>query len=465
MRKLLLLGLLSAALTAPMALYAQATATPTPAGDNSMGGSMGGNMQTMGSSADATVIEIGGTVTGELTEDAPNALYRFSGEEGQSVTITLTSEDFDSYLILQDADGNVIETNDDGAGNLNSLISFTLPSSDDFFIVVETYGHYNGGEPIAGAYELSLVVVEIDVIEFGETVEGELTESALESLYVFRADEGDTVTITLRSDVFDCYLILQDPDGYEVAYNDDGAGNLDSRIGPITLSVAGEYRIIATSLSRTATGPYSLTLEQVDLIPAEIGSPITGELGSGVSQVFYSFEGNSGDVFDFSVESDIDTNITLNDPYNYFVAADEDGGAGVNPELTNVVLNSTGVYTLIVSSSFGDEGTFTLNISRAELPSLSDGPQTISFSSNVTSRSLALEASAGDRVTLTIEADGNASPSVDIYQAGSSLAYASANYVEGFSVTFTVPSDGDVQVNLSEYSYANVRLTVTAEIE
>jgi len=32
-------------------------------------------------------------------------------------------------------------------------------------------------------------------------------------------------------------------------------------------------------------------------------------------------------------------------------------------------------------------------------------------------------------------------------------------------VTFTVPSDGNVQVNLSEYSYANVRLTVTAEIE
>ncbi|MEL6524483.1 MAG: hypothetical protein AAFQ07_02135, partial [Chloroflexota bacterium] len=45
-------------------------------------------------------------LTGELTDDEPFVEYLFVGTEGQEVTITLDSEDFDTYLFLVDEDGN-----------------------------------------------------------------------------------------------------------------------------------------------------------------------------------------------------------------------------------------------------------------------------------------------------------------------------------------------------------------------
>jgi serine protease Do len=54
--------------------------------------------------------------------------YSFQGTQGQSVTLTLQSSSFDTYLILLDANGNKIAENDDvSSENLNSQIQVTLP--------------------------------------------------------------------------------------------------------------------------------------------------------------------------------------------------------------------------------------------------------------------------------------------------------------------------------------------------
>lgn len=44
-------------------------------------------------------------------------------EQGQTVTITLSSEDFDSFLVVR-SPGGVETSDDDGAGNLNSRAVF-----------------------------------------------------------------------------------------------------------------------------------------------------------------------------------------------------------------------------------------------------------------------------------------------------------------------------------------------------
>ncbi len=70
--------------------------------------------------------------------------YTFSGTEGQSVTITMTSEDFDTVLSLVGPDGQDVAFNDDYARSLNSTIVITLPSTGSYKIVTRSFSG-NGG--------------------------------------------------------------------------------------------------------------------------------------------------------------------------------------------------------------------------------------------------------------------------------------------------------------------------------
>ncbi len=79
----------------------------------------------------STPIGLGETVSGTLSENETRAVYTFQGSGGTTVTITLMSDDFDAYLVLQDSAGSTLAEDDDSAGQLNSLISFALPADGE----------------------------------------------------------------------------------------------------------------------------------------------------------------------------------------------------------------------------------------------------------------------------------------------------------------------------------------------
>jgi len=459
MRKFLAFFLLLALAALPLAVFAQETPTPIPGADEPT------PIAEPTEIPEPTRIEIGDTVEGELTEESPNSFYIFSASEGDVVSITHVSEDFDSYLVLTDSDGNVIAVDDDGAGNLDSRIDYTVEEDGDYIIIVESYSHYNGSGFSEGAYILTLSTIEQEVIEYGETVDGELTAAALEQLYVFTGSAGDVVSITLMSDAFDSYLFLDDPDGYELSYNDDGAGNLNSRIGPLTLPYTGTYTIRATSFSRSATGPFTLSLDRVQMEQIEVGDTVTVEFTPDMTQYYFSFEGNTGEAINVTVIGDLDTNLTINDPYNYYLISDEDGGPGKNPEILDYVLNTSGTFTMILGNPFGGEGPVEVTFTLSEIPSLDDGPVTLNFTSSAYTRSVNYTAEAGQTLRLIVQSTGGQiSPSVDIYDSDSySIAYASSSYISELSFVFTVATDGELQINISDYSYNNTSVIVSIE--
>ncbi|MFN8378926.1 MAG: PPC domain-containing protein [Anaerolineae bacterium] len=410
----------------------------------------------------ATPISAGDTVSGTLTSNAPSSLYSFQGEAGTSVRITLVSEDFDCYLVLSDSNGNVLATDDDSAGNLDSRIDFAVPADGEYLIEATSFAAHNGSTPVTGSYTLSLNTVEIETIEYGETVQGTLTNDALSQLFTFTAAPGDSVIIRLESDDFDSYLRLNDASGVEVAYNDDGAGNLNSLIGPIALAQGGVYTINASSLSGSSTGNFTLSLSAANVQPITVGEPLNGELTPSDNKAFFTLDGHAGDTISISVTSSIDTNVAVNDPSNYQVAFDEDGGKGNNPEITDLVLTSDGTYTIVVGSAFNETGEFELLVERAELPSLNDGPVTLSYNSSTTTRVIQYTAEAGEVLRLTIASTNGQqiNPSVDASQNGSQVYYASANYVTELSSVFTVPSSGDITLTISDYSYDNRQVEI-----
>jgi Bacterial pre-peptidase C-terminal domain len=83
--------------------------------------------------------------SGELT-DSDEALesdnsrfdvYLIQGEANQTITIELSSGDFDPFLMLLDSDGQSIAQNDDiSPTDTNSFLTTTLPSSGTYLVVV-----------------------------------------------------------------------------------------------------------------------------------------------------------------------------------------------------------------------------------------------------------------------------------------------------------------------------------------
>jgi hypothetical protein len=139
--------------------------------------------------------------------------FAFQGEAGQIVTATLVSSDFDSYLELWDVNGTVIASDDDSAGDLDSLLSFELPYSGLYYLAARSYdrtgmGAYtltvslSGGQPnnsvivnpSAGSLDFSYVVWE----------EFELISGFTPDPYGMSVDGAGDGAISLAADPYNC---------------------------------------------------------------------------------------------------------------------------------------------------------------------------------------------------------------------------------------------------------------------
>jgi hypothetical protein len=67
-------------------------------------------------------------------------VWTFQGAGGQTVTIDVRSDEFDTYGQLLNAAGDRLAEDDDSGGALNSRITFTLPASGQYQIVVNNFG-------------------------------------------------------------------------------------------------------------------------------------------------------------------------------------------------------------------------------------------------------------------------------------------------------------------------------------
>ncbi|HET6671461.1 MAG TPA: Ig-like domain-containing protein [Pyrinomonadaceae bacterium] len=110
-------------------------------------------------------------------------------------------------------------------------------------------------------------------ISLGQTINGSHAETDCAApignrndSYLFDANAGEPIAITMTAGFFDTRLILMDPNGAVIASDDNGNGGTDSRIpagsGFMTLPSSGTYTIVATSavVGLVAGGPYALTL-------------------------------------------------------------------------------------------------------------------------------------------------------------------------------------------------------------
>ena len=78
--------------------------------------------------------------------------YPLDGSAGDSFTIILESQDFDTFLAIMDREGNIIEQNDDiNEEDSNSRLKITLPDNGSYSVIVNAYDQ--GGK---GSYVLTV---------------------------------------------------------------------------------------------------------------------------------------------------------------------------------------------------------------------------------------------------------------------------------------------------------------------
>ena len=106
---------------------------------------------------EARTVELDDTVEATLSANdardmngTPAHFYQVEAEAGQGVELVMTSEDFDCYLDVYDAFGELMQMNDDGGTGTNARVTFTFPQTGTYTIVARSYG---GG---AGDYVLEV---------------------------------------------------------------------------------------------------------------------------------------------------------------------------------------------------------------------------------------------------------------------------------------------------------------------
>ncbi len=318
-------------------------------------------------------------------------VFTFDVAEAARVSLSLSSLEFDTYLLVYDENCDVVGVNDDcRAGDL-SLSCLTLDlEAGAYFVAVNSYSPEQ-----TGLYQLSAacrtdfsfcddciagpISCDGQVAGFLEMEDCPLVDDgSFIDLYTFEVTVPGPVIIDLASQEFDSFLRLYNRDCEEVAVDDDGAEGSNSRM---TLDLeACTYVVGVNSYSNGEVGAYELSIRCPDVRlcrDCEVGSIACGEMVDGFLEDgdCALADGTLIDSYTFTLErtsnvsitlrsADFDTALNLSDNFCETFLNNEDCDPG-NFEVScieSVILNP-GTYTIGASSAgAGESGLYQLEV-------------------------------------------------------------------------------------------------------
>lgn len=206
------------------------------------------------------------------TRNQPCKIYMVKLQKGKTYVIDMASVDFDTYLRLENTKGDQVAEDDDSGGGINGLdaqIVYT-PEKDDAFKIVATRFAEGTGNFTLTVREVTYKTGKAQTLNNGQLkIESKLTNDDTEDvlgpknrykIYTVKMVAQRTYTIDLVSTDFDAFLRLTDGQFRKLAEDDDGGGDLNSRI-VFMPKTDGDYHIIATSLDGQL-GSYTLTVRE-----------------------------------------------------------------------------------------------------------------------------------------------------------------------------------------------------------
>jgi hypothetical protein len=336
----------------------------------------------------ARTITVGRSVSDSLSDadpalrsrHAPYHVWTLAGRRGRRLLLDLTSSDFDAYLVVRDAEGAMVGSDDDSGEGQNARLHVVLPRDGTYLIIVTGFG-----EAARGRYTLAVSGWEppdapppgrAATIRVGETKDGVLEpgdevsgDGPYQDHWSFDAAAGARLRVEMRSADLDSYLTVLAPDGRVLGSDDDGLGGRDAALS-FRAVAAGHYTALASSYGEEpVAGAYRLTLaeDRGDFVePGAATSIAMGESREGRLEQgdlrgqrgmedHWTFTGHAGDGVRIDATSTaFDTYLVLLKD-GVAVDSNDDGGEGQNARIITV-LPETGTYTAVVSAYGGGSG-------------------------------------------------------------------------------------------------------------
>jgi hypothetical protein len=303
---------------------------------------------------------VGRDIAGAIEYQGDVDWYRFSVRTGQRYRISLTGAGEgglgDPYLRIVTAEGEELGGNDDaGDGTLNSLAEFTPQRSGVVYIEARGFADaYEGGYTLridaerAPTDAIAAASNTRGRVSAGGSVDGVIDFAGDLDWYRIRLEAGQSYRIRLNSAegdgaLSDPYLHLYGADGSELVADDDSGGNLNAYV-EFNAPETGVYYIGAGAFADN-TGHYRLSVQEGD-IPADASTDVVlsatgdyrdGLLAPGGDRDWYRIDLAEGQAFRASLVGSAALGAALDDPYIAIhgpngeeLAADDDGGDGLN---------------------------------------------------------------------------------------------------------------------------------------
>ncbi len=455
-------------------------------------------------------IQIGQSQQGRIDGAMPAVSYRFSGMAGDSIVVRMsrTEGDLSGYLVVLDANEQVLAEGGDSDGDGIVEVACVLPVDGMYLIAATREGQAQG--TTAGHFMLELSAggssapalpadyADLPLLAYGDTVEGEISDAKFMDVYVFLGQEGDPITIELKSldagtslSALDPFLVLLDDGRIPLAEHDDIVEGVerDSRL-EFTLPRTAYYAIVATRFDQaegTTSGPYSLSLWGPGGTPAISSLPTTAETrlahlsttqlvsGEPIQTVFergaglFAFTAFAGTLADISVTTDPGLDVLL-------ILADENlnelhaSNSGV---LSGVTIPATGKYLVLVAPRFGPAD----DLGRGYILALTlagtgetgatpvNGVRQLAYGvavngaidDDTTSQMYSFTGSAGERIQITMKASPGSSLDsyLELQDANGTVVDANDDIVPGqvrdAQIATELPADGSYVVIASRY--------------
>lgn len=416
---------------------------------------------------DFPTIGRGEEVSDTLTTQKTSMFYNYEADAGEIVIFQLVAPPPipTFYVDLTYGAEYVYDAlpNDEN-GNQVQTVTKVMPETRIYTVRLDSADPFGPPRP----FTLRRIVPEINSMALGESKEGQMGLDLPVAIYTFTCSEGDLISLFAQSEfptqlsLF--YLSDEAYQSTELISSGYAYGYGSSSIDLFRLPSAGRYAVVVKRMfyygDAIPTDAQPFTIRASEVIPIEMayGDTVEGELNAETSALYYSFDGQYGDVISARVETDggePDTLLTLYSPERYEIISDDDGSLGLDPEIYRFPLTQYGPvateanYILRVrASQIETYGAFSLTLdgSSAEL---GEEPVIWRWNNKGLVNSYYVEAEAGETLLLKMRVlRGANTPNVNVTQGQTQLLYVTATTLEEVEATFTVPQNGRVLVTL-----------------
>jgi hypothetical protein len=184
-----------------------------------------------------------------------------------------------------------------------------------------------------------------------------------EEVFSFTAAVGDYVQIDMTSEVLDSQLSLLDPNGEEMADNDDivFGVNKNSRLR-LVLTRVGEYRIVAERFGFDS-GAYTLVLTKGAGTSIRFGSPVAGVARREAVELWtvFLYQGDSVLMQASPSTEDSFPTLVVYDPAWNEISRDDDAFDGGIAEIN---AQTSGLYSMVIGSWGFNDSPYTFVVNR-----------------------------------------------------------------------------------------------------